>query len=203
MLSFPPYQRSLKTNLKKKEKEGKEILTSGKTVSDAKKRHGRNLASSARTARICGEKKKKIEGMYNAVRHCRGGELTIDRVTIAGGGKKNGNFAPFFAFFFEKAADRSLDHECSGMYKQCSLSFFFLFPLSLFSFVSLCQTSQLKPKFKAYVINRHSVFVWLCVCVPVLGMIRRERVRESCTMTEGLVSGIPCGSAVRDLPPFR
>lgn len=46
-------------------KEGKEILTSGKTVSDAKRRHGHNLASSARTARICGEKKKKVEGMYN------------------------------------------------------------------------------------------------------------------------------------------
>lgn len=30
--------------------------------------------------------------------------------------------------------------------------------------------------------------MWLCVCVPVLGMIRRERVRESCTVTEGLVS---------------
>lgn len=26
----------------------------------------------------------------------------------------------------------------------------------------------------------------VCVCVPVLGMIRRERVRESCTVTEGL-----------------
>lgn len=48
----------------KKRKERKEkFLTSGRTVSDAKKRHGRNLVSNARTARICGEKKKKVEGM--------------------------------------------------------------------------------------------------------------------------------------------
>lgn len=82
------------------------------------------------------------------------------------------------------------------MYKQCSL-ILFLFPLSLslslllllfFSSLFLrFALSTLNPKFKAYLINRHSVFVWLCVCVPVLGMIRRERVRESRTVTEGLV----------------
>lgn len=40
-------------------------MTSGKTVSEKEARR-RNLALSARTARICGEKKKKIEGMYSA-----------------------------------------------------------------------------------------------------------------------------------------
>lgn len=130
--------------------------------------------------------------------------LLKNELTTARKKKNRKFFAPLFVFFFEEAGGSfvTLDHEYYfGMYKQSSLALL-LFPLSLFLFffVSLCQISQLKSKFKAYLINRHSVFVWLCVCVPRLSMIRRERVRESCTMTEGLRSSeISRGSPLGDI----
>lgn len=139
------------------------LLMVGKTVSDAKKKHGYNLASNARTARICGEKKKKMEGMYNAVI----AEEWNDKRSSNNRGEKEKReiFRVALHFLFEEAGGSfvTLDHEYFGMYKWCC--FALLFSLFLFSFVSLCQVSQLKSKFKAYLINRHSVSrVCLCPC---------------------------------------
>jgi len=67
-------------------------------MSDAKRRHGRNLASNAKTARISAERRKRRSKECTVLVIA---EERIDRVTIAVK-KKNGGISRLF-----DAADRS------------------------------------------------------------------------------------------------
>jgi hypothetical protein len=101
------------------------------------------------------------------------------------------------SFFLKKLLFKesfvTLNHEVLRyvLYKQysrslafSSLSLSLSLPLPLL--LRIVKPLKLKSKFKAYLINRQCFRVAVCFCVPVLGMIRRERVRESYTMTEGI-----------------